>query len=101
MVLHSGDLTAEEAAKAEEIQKKKEEQELIEKGKIVFKPQKIKRPSAQSSQADADTKKAKREESSSSRDVKNNKKPSLLSFEDEDEWIFKYTPFFVIKKISS
>jgi len=86
VVLHSGDLTAEEAAKAEEIQKKKEEQELIEKGKIVFKPQKIKRPSAQSSsQPDADPKKPKREETSSSRDVKNNKKPSLLSFEDEDE----------------
>lgn len=88
VVLRSGDLTAEEAAKAEIEQKEREDRELIEKGKITFKSQK-KRSTAteQDTDAQSNNKKAKKENSVSKSDSSRSsaKKSSLLSFDDEEE----------------
>ncbi|XP_046447181.1 uncharacterized protein KIAA1143 homolog [Daphnia pulex] len=91
VVLRSGDLTAEEATKEEVELKEKEERELIEKGKIVFKPQKKRTQISDEPNGSeiANVKKVKKEDSGSSTKSESSKdtakKSSLLSFNDEDE----------------
>lgn len=88
VVLRSGDLTAEEATKEEIELKKKEEKELIEKGKIVFKPQKKRTAPLDQSASDdlSHNKKVKRDANSSEDDRKNPiKKSCLLSFDDDED----------------
>lgn len=96
VVLRSGDLTAEEATKEEIELKKKEDQELIEKGKIVFKSQKKRTvptevPTSEpaSEESHSNSKKTRRKETSTSTPSEDSKpsvkKPSLLSFEDEED----------------
>lgn len=87
VVLHTGHLTAEEANEEFVELKKKEEKELIETGKIVFKPQKKRSaPSepASSSTKDGTTTESKRNKKEDSDSKSKLKKPSLLSF-DEDQ----------------
>lgn len=89
VVLRSGDLTAEEATKEEIELKKKEEKELIEKGKIMFKPQK-KRTAQSDNSANDDvslSKKVKVKEDSSRNEESSQKpvKKSLLSFNNDEE----------------
>ncbi len=91
VVLRTGDLTAEEATKEEIELKQKEEKELIEKGKIVFKPQKKRTtPSDPPNNNDlASSKKVKKEDlASNDKGVESKnvaKKTSLLSFNDDEE----------------
>ncbi|KAK4020070.1 hypothetical protein OUZ56_002066 [Daphnia magna] len=91
VVLRTGDLTAEEAEKEEVELKREEEKELIEKGKITFKPQK-KRTNTSNLHSDNDlsnSKKTKKEDSVPSEKKESvqssAKKSSLLSFCDEEE----------------
>ena len=91
VVLRSGDLTAEEATKEEVELKEKEEKELIEKGKIAFKPQK-KRTNISNQSTDinlANAKKMKKETSDSrskNESMKDSVKiSSLLSFNAEED----------------
>nr|CAH0111722.1 unnamed protein product [Daphnia galeata] len=91
VVLRSGDLTAEEATKEEVELKDKEEKELIEKGKIAFKPQKKRTNiSNQSTDINLTNGKKMKKETSDSRSKNESMKDSvkissLLSFNAEED----------------